>query len=418
MPNWKKVLVSGSTANLSSLSVDTSITASIISGSEITGSLFGTASQAVSSSYALTASYALSSPAGVGSSVIYAQDTPSTTWVFAHNLGGSYVTMNVYDGNNNIIIPQNITATGPNTLTLTFSIPTSGHAVATVGGGLPGISAIVSNYVLAVNQDGTAATWVSASGLSVTSASYATSASYSLTASYASASTSASYATNALTASYLSGYVSPFPFTGSAIISGSLTVTGSILQSGSFTSTGTITAQTLVVQTVSSSIIYSSGSNIFGNSLANTQALTGSVTITGSLTVNSSNVILSNQTSSMSVLSASYSSTSEWLGLNGNPISASSGIAAVTSTTVVASALTGSYYAAFFDYAAVSGSNSRAGTVMSTWNGALTVYNDVTTNDIGNTSQVTMSVDLSGASVRLKATTTSQWTIRSLVRLV
>jgi hypothetical protein len=58
MPNWKKVIVSGSAANLSSLSVDTSITASIISAAEFTGSLFGTASQAVSSSFALTASFA------------------------------------------------------------------------------------------------------------------------------------------------------------------------------------------------------------------------------------------------------------------------------------------------------------------------------------------------------------------------
>ena len=58
MPNWKKVIVSGSAANLSSLSVDTSITASIISAAEFTGSLFGTASQAVSSSFAQTASFA------------------------------------------------------------------------------------------------------------------------------------------------------------------------------------------------------------------------------------------------------------------------------------------------------------------------------------------------------------------------
>jgi hypothetical protein len=113
----------------------------------------------------------------------------------------------------------------------------------------------------------------------------------------------------ASTASYLSGYVSPFPFTGSAIISGSLDVTGSLKVTDSITSTGTITAQTLVVQTVSSSVIYSSGSNVFGNDLANTQVLTGSVTITGSLAVNGSNAILTNQTSSMSAsyaVSASY----------------------------------------------------------------------------------------------------------------
>jgi hypothetical protein len=48
-----------------------------------------------------------------------------------------------------------------------------------------------------------------------------------------------------------------------------------------------ITAQTLVVQTVSSSVTYSSGSNVFGNSLANTHQFTGSVLVTGSVNVNS-----------------------------------------------------------------------------------------------------------------------------------
>jgi len=40
------------------------------------------------------------------------------------------------------------------------------------------------------------------------------------------------------------------------------------------------------VQTITSSVLYSSGSNIFGNSLSNTQVMTGSVGITGSLTLN------------------------------------------------------------------------------------------------------------------------------------
>jgi hypothetical protein len=46
-----------------------------------------------------------------------------------------------------------------------------------------------------------------------------------------------------------------------------------------------ITAQTLVVQVVSSSTEYASGSNIFGNSLTNTHQFTGSVLITGSMGV-------------------------------------------------------------------------------------------------------------------------------------
>ena len=57
MPSWKKVVASGSDANFSSLTVDTYVSASSFNGS-FTGSLQGTASQAISSSYALSASFA------------------------------------------------------------------------------------------------------------------------------------------------------------------------------------------------------------------------------------------------------------------------------------------------------------------------------------------------------------------------
>jgi hypothetical protein len=50
-----------------------------------------------------------------------------------------------------------------------------------------------------------------------------------------------------------------------------------------FTVAGTITAQKLVVQTITSSVLYSSGSNIFGNDINNTQTFTGSLQITGSV---------------------------------------------------------------------------------------------------------------------------------------
>ena len=66
MPNWKKLIVSGSDATLNSLYISTSVTASIFSGSQHigshTGSLLGTASWAnntVSASYASTSSWAL-----------------------------------------------------------------------------------------------------------------------------------------------------------------------------------------------------------------------------------------------------------------------------------------------------------------------------------------------------------------------
>lgn len=66
-------------------------------------------------------------------------------------------------------------------------------------------------------------------------------------------------------------------------VSGSMALTGSFNHQGNYTTTGVITAQTLVISTISSSVVYSSGSNVFGNDLSNTQVLTGSVRITGSL---------------------------------------------------------------------------------------------------------------------------------------
>jgi len=51
---------------------------------------------------------------------------------------------------------------------------------------------------------------------------------------------------------------------------------------GSLTVTGQVVAQTLNVQQVTSSIVYSSGSNIFGNTLGNTQQFTGSLQVSGS----------------------------------------------------------------------------------------------------------------------------------------
>ena len=59
---------------------------------------------------------------------------------------------------------------------------------------------------------------------------------------------------------------------------------------GSLTVTGQIIAQSINVQQVTSSIVFSSGSNTFGGDLNNRQTFTGSMFITGSLTVNTTGV--------------------------------------------------------------------------------------------------------------------------------
>jgi hypothetical protein len=77
------------------------------------------------------------------------------------------------------------------------------------------------------------------------------------TASIAASATSASYALKAVTASY----------------------------ADSLTVAGTLTAQTLVVQTITSSVDFVTGSTRFGSLLANTHIFTGSIGVTGSLTL-------------------------------------------------------------------------------------------------------------------------------------
>ena len=93
-------------------------------------------------------------------------------------------------------------------------------------------------------------------------------------------------------------------FTGSFLQSGSANINGSL------TVTDTITAQKLVVQTVSSSVIYSSGSNVFGNDLSNTQIFTGSVSITGSLSVNGRNYLTDSSSFSTRVFNLEQTSAS------------------------------------------------------------------------------------------------------------
>jgi hypothetical protein len=93
MPNWKKLITSGSNATLNSLSIATSITASIISASSgITGSLFGTASFAVSASHVIGLNLSHISTGSITASVDIGTDTfkvqsGSSTFLYVSSSG-------------------------------------------------------------------------------------------------------------------------------------------------------------------------------------------------------------------------------------------------------------------------------------------------------------------------------------------
>ena len=409
MPNWRKVAVSGSAASFSSLSINTSITASIVSGS-----LYNLQNNIVghipffSQSQILTDSAMFQVHNGDGSTSIAINENGVTTaapealFVFQDNTSSynvisgkgnlnNYLQLNIQNTNAGSQASSDIVATADNGNEITNFIDlgiNNQNFAGTVGAAndaylySAGNALLIGNtspsqplnfFVGSTNTDigrklqlntndqhnitgslnasqgftgslfgsasyASTASYFSGSftGSVYGSASYAETASYALTASYFSGSFtgsmygSASYAESssyALTASYFSGsftgsmygsasyaisssyaltasYVanaSSFPYTGSAVISGSLTVVGPEVISGSLSVTGSIT---LIGNTVLSGSIAVSGSQTFTGvqyQIGSSQ-FTGSVNITGSTVQVGNNTLLGNTTLSGSII--------------------------------------------------------------------------------------------------------------------
>ena len=132
--------------------------------------------------------------------------------------------------------------------------------------------------------------------LNAVSASFATSASYAVSASTATNAVTSSHALNAVSASFTtsaanattSSYILNAASASYALTSSFATTAVTASFANAFTVAGTLTATTLVVQTITSSVDFVTGSTRFGSLLANTHAFTGSVGMTGSLAVNGS----------------------------------------------------------------------------------------------------------------------------------
>ena len=120
---------------------------------------------------------------------------------------------------------------------------------------------------------------------------------------------------------------------------------------------------------------------------------TGSAVITGSLVV----------TGSTDLGIARFNSTSS---------------ATTAGTTIVSSNATASYNSAFYNYYISSGSNARAGQIMSVWSGSTINYTEVTTTDIGNTNTASFAVTLATGNVRLSFTAPGVWTVKSIANLL
>ena len=90
-----------------------------------------------------------------------------------------------------------------------------------------------------------------------------------------------------------------------------------------------------------------------------------------------------------------------------------------TGTETVANVAIATYTAAFFDFVIKKGTNVRSGTVYACHDGTNVEFTETSTQDLGDTSDVTLSVDISGGNMRLRATTTSDdWSVKSLIRAI
>jgi len=77
--------------------------------------------------------------------------------------------------------------------------------------------------------------------------------------------------------------------------------------------------------------------------------------------------------------------------------------------------------AAFWDYVVSKGANLRSGTVFAAWDSGTDAinYTEVSTPDVGDTSDLTLAVDISSDDVRLRATAASDdWLVETLRRRI
>jgi len=80
---------------------------------------------------------------------------------------------------------------------------------------------------------------------------------------------------------------------------------------------------------------------------------------------------------------------------------------------------TSSYDGAFFDYTVQSGSNARAGSIMSVWNGSTINFTETTTTDIGDTTDFNLIVHISQSQAQIAShATNAGYKIKTIIRSI
>jgi hypothetical protein len=284
----------------------------------------------------------------------------------------------------------------------TSSFFVSGTLTATNGitGSLFGTSSWASNaasssYVLSASNATTASYIQNAA-----SSSYALSASISqisVTASRALQSNTASYVQNAASASY--ALTSSFAIsTANATSASYATFANTASSADNFNVRGTLTATTIIVQTITSSTDFVTGSTRFGSIITNTHQFTGSVNVSGSITVSGSvinNLTASNATTASYILNAASASYA----LSASNAQTASYILNAVTASYVQNAASASY--------ALSASNAQTASFVATASWAINATNASTSSWATNVNTASWANNVTTASRALQANTAS-----------
>jgi hypothetical protein len=188
--------------------------------------------------------------------------------------------------------------------------------------------------------------------------------------------------------------VDAFPFSGSAIITGSLEVSGS--GNNILTIQGSGSANPLVTIQGSSGELFTITDSLSGSLFVINNSLGNPI-----FEVYSDNKILYGDSAAPTLTTTVKNTVSS------------------TGSFTVYSLPTSSYDGAFFKYVAKSGSDARAGEIMSLWSGTAVNFTETTTRDFGNTTALSFNVVITGSNFALTGSaTTPDWIIKTIVKSI
>ena len=199
--------------------------------------------------------------------IIYDADITGSLKVNGSDFNLSSISSSIVTNSSSIASLESVSGSYANSASFASDISTNSASIAsleTVSGSYANSASFASD--ISTNSS-------SIASLEIVSGSYANSASF---ASDISSNSASIGSLNAVSSSYLLNTTDT--------LTGDLTVTGNII------------ATTLNVQDVTASVVYSSGSNVFGSSSIDTQQFTGSILTSGSIEVNGDKFTVSGAT--------------------------------------------------------------------------------------------------------------------------